>query len=50
MYKNFVITESEKKRIKNLYGLISEQNVINKEKREGVFYSKKRGRYERKKD
>lgn len=38
-----------------LYNFLSIKNkmkqyIINKEKREGVFYSKKRGRYERKKD
>lgn len=46
MYKNFVITESEKKRIKNLYGLISEQNVINKEKTKEISINFGEGKYE----
>lgn len=45
MYKNFVITESEKKRIKNLYGLISEQNVINKEKTKEISINFGEGKY-----
>lgn len=45
MYKNFLITESEKNEIKKLYGLISEQNVINKEKTEEIFINFAEGKW-----
>ena len=45
MYKNFLITESEKNEIKKLYGLISEQNVKDEEKTEEIFINFGEGKW-----
>jgi hypothetical protein len=45
MYKNFLITESEKNEIKKLYGLIPEQNVINKEKTKEISINFAEGKW-----